>query len=751
MVEFYTFMYEPIFRFMNHLAMYRIQIISIVFMRCYLMPLAGQELQQVWADEFEGSVINEKYWSYDIGPTNDNIHYYTDRPENAQIVSGVLQIRALEESYEGYNYTSAHLSTKKALAWKYGRFEAHIRLPGSKGFVPAFWMLPVDNRYGWWPYSGEIDIMEHPSNEVVNIYGTVHTEAYNLFSGSGPPQGDHIAVEDAEDAFHLYAVEWSPAKIDFFVDDQLYYTYTNDGGSTDTWPFNHPFYLILNVSVGGGWVGDPDETSVFPAVMEVDYVRVYQFPGDMALSGSDFSTPDAGIQRYFAPRLEGADFTWSLPNRAEIVSGQGTSELEVDWDIFGGFIELESATGILQYPVEITNNLLKNGSLENGVKYWNGLVRYPVQGDFTLSSYDQADGEYSVFVDVSSPGDNPWDVQLSQEDILLESSRMYTVSFNAKAPSGNGQISAALIHPDNFSVFTQQSFTLTGEWSSYSFDFTASATTNALFNIDMGDHAGSYYFDSFALIPAGIESPNQVRNADFSQEDEDWTFTSYSPAVASGEAFEGEYYATITNPGDYLWDVNLSQGGLKAEQDFLYTVSFDARASGSRKISSFIARNSDPWTVYSGEGEFLLSTRRHTFSYSFTMESGTDNDARIGFDMGEDPGTVVIDNVFLSKGGENTAINPISRDYIGTDYAFSITPNPFTESTSIAFRLEVKNHVKIEVYDMLGNRLDVIQDCQLPAGDHHIHWNAGNTREGLFVICLTVGGRQYANKVWLRK
>ncbi len=315
--------------------------------------LTAQNLQLVWADEFEGTTIDPSIWQYESGPSNDNVQFYTDRTQNAKLLDGKLQIIALKESYQGYEYTSAHIRTEQAQSWRYGRMEASIKLPGTPGFVPAFWMLPVDQMYGWWPYSGEIDIMEHPTNEISKIYGTVHTETYNLFAGPLPPGGSTIDVPDAESAFHLYAIEWTPEKIDFFVDDQKYYSFENDHGSTATWPFNQPFYIILNLAVGGGWVGTPGESTVFPAIMEVDYVRVYQDLNDMEIQGSEFVTYNTEDVSYSLGEIEGASYLWSVPGGAEITSGQGSPQITVNWGLFGGNVEAVITT---DHGLHLKNN-----------------------------------------------------------------------------------------------------------------------------------------------------------------------------------------------------------------------------------------------------------------------------------------------------------------------------------------------------------------------------------------------------------
>ncbi|HEX9971709.1 MAG TPA: glycoside hydrolase family 16 protein, partial [bacterium] len=196
-----------------------IAVYCLLFLTINTAALKAQNRQLVWADEFNETTIDRSLWSFGKGPGNDNVHYYTDRPQNARIESGILRIIALEESYEGFNYTSALLNTKNSVNWRYGRIEARIKQPGTNGFVPAFWMMPVNDQYGWWPMSGEIDIMEHPTNSVDKIFCGVHFGVYDPITGS-ESRGTNIQVPDAEAAFHIYAIEWTPDKIDFYIDNR---------------------------------------------------------------------------------------------------------------------------------------------------------------------------------------------------------------------------------------------------------------------------------------------------------------------------------------------------------------------------------------------------------------------------------------------------------------------------------------------------------------------------------------------------
>lgn len=239
----------------------------------------------VWSDEFnyEGLPDSTK-WNYDTGDGcpdlcgwgNNELQYYTaDRLKNTRVEDGSLIIEAHKETYGNRHYTSARLLTRDRQAWKYGRFEIKAKLPSGNGTWPAIWMLPEDWEYGGWPASGEIDIMEHVGHEPHRIYATVHTEAYNHLKGT--QDTDTLRVEDAEQEFHNYAMEWTPETIAWYVDGKLYSEFQNEEKSYKEWPFDQPFHLILNIAVGGNWGGAQgvDET-IWPQNMIVDYVRVYQ-------------------------------------------------------------------------------------------------------------------------------------------------------------------------------------------------------------------------------------------------------------------------------------------------------------------------------------------------------------------------------------------------------------------------------------------------------------------------------------------
>lgn len=268
---------------------------------------AGWKL--VWSDEFNAAKVDPAKWAFErgsflkTGPDswqpgwgNGELEFYTNRPENVFVRDGMLHIRAIRERYKGSQYTSARLKTQGHFSKKYGRFEFRAKLPVGKGVWPAIWFLPEAPKYGGWAASGEIDLMEARGQEPQKVLGTLHYGSQwpaNTHTGEDYTLPNHGSTAD----FHIYALEWDPGEIRWYVDDHLYETQRFWWSCSDTdgpkgveptneselnpWPapFDQPFYIVMNVAVGGQFLGSPDAGTKFPVEMLVDYVRVYDRAG----------------------------------------------------------------------------------------------------------------------------------------------------------------------------------------------------------------------------------------------------------------------------------------------------------------------------------------------------------------------------------------------------------------------------------------------------------------------------------------
>lgn len=280
----------PIFSVTNSLLPFRILvcILPLWITASCLFPKAGMKSHQgrtlVWADEFDYKGLPDSTrWGYDVGDGcpklcgwgNNEWQYYTaNRSENARVENGHLVIEAHKENIQTREYSSARLISKYKGDWTYGRIEISARLPKGKGVWPGIWMLPTDCKYGGWPESGEIDIMEHVGYEPDSIFGTVHTKSFNHIIGT--QKSGSIASSTLIADFHQYGIEWDSQKIAFLFDGKPYHTFKNTQKSHEDWPFDQRFHLLFNLAVGGNWGGKMGvDTSIWPQRMEIDWVRVY--------------------------------------------------------------------------------------------------------------------------------------------------------------------------------------------------------------------------------------------------------------------------------------------------------------------------------------------------------------------------------------------------------------------------------------------------------------------------------------------
>jgi beta-glucanase (GH16 family) len=278
--------------------------------------------QLVWSDEFEqpdGAAPNLSSWTYDLGGNgwgNQELQTYTARRENSYIADGHLVIEAREERHRGTDgitrdYTSARLKTQGRRTWTYGRVEARMQLTEGQGIWPAFWMLGANFPAVGWPDCGEIDIMEQLGHERNTVYGGLHGPDYS----GGDNVGGEISLRAGPPlswSFHLYAVEWEPERIRWSVDNNVFLEVTPDDLPRPAdWVFDHSFFIIMNVAVGGLWPGAPDDSTSFPQRLQVDYVRVYrrlaQPPPVLSITERQGAVETSWPQSFPHARLQRAD------------------------------------------------------------------------------------------------------------------------------------------------------------------------------------------------------------------------------------------------------------------------------------------------------------------------------------------------------------------------------------------------------------------------------------------------------------
>lgn len=466
-------------------------------------PISSQCWVQVFADEFSGTSLDLSKWEPQIGGGgwgNNELQYYTARPENIQVGSGSLKIIALDEDYLGSNYTSARLRTKGLADFAFGKMEARLKLPPGQGLWPAFWMLPSETYYGTWPAGGEIDIMEYLGHQTSTSYSTIHAAPPLTSSGTTYvlPSGNFV------DDFHLFRAEWEPNVLRFYVDGVLISTKNPASVAPAPWRFDRIFHLLLNLAVGGNWPGPPDANTVFPAIVEADWVRIYQQNSDLAITGEDLVEPGRTGVLYKIPSV-GSVYFWTVPAGASIASGQGTSQISVNWGATTGPVSCQitttCGTTTRSRTVTVSPNLLHNPGFENELHDWiTGANSGGAATWQNVSNNNPPGGTSSMCATVTALGPDPWNVQFFQPTPNVLTGQQYTCSMMAKADATNRPVTVTLWRPS--ASFGQHTFSVGTAWQSYSFNFTpvfAPPAGAMQLNFDIGSQLGEYCFDQISL------------------------------------------------------------------------------------------------------------------------------------------------------------------------------------------------------------------------------------------------------------
>ncbi len=517
-----------------------------------LLFILNQSIAQcpelVWSDEFDGEVLDLENWTHQIGDGcpnlcgwgNNELQYY--QSNNASVSDGTLKITAKQESVGGKSYTSSRLRSLGKADFTYGRMEARIKLPTGKGLWPAFWMLSTSEPYGGWPQSGEIDIMELVGDQPEVVHGTIH---YGPEWPQNKSTGEEFRINQGifNDDFHLFSIEWDPGEIRWYVDNYLFSTKSRNNVLPDRWPFDHDFHFLLNVAVGGNWPGNPDASTSFPQVMEVDFVRVYdltEFPhfvGDRLVEHKAEGVP------YRVDNVpEDASIEWTVPEGATIVSGQGTASVEVNWGELGGNIiaEVSSACFNSEYTlnVNVSPAFQKSRSLENFDEealvvetYSDGMlseINNPAPNDINASEIvgrygRNAETIFDVIVYSGNPITNASDFINGEKKLFVDVLTDATIGTEILLQLEN-QFRAGSDFPSGRNSRFQAFTTKQNEWERIEFAFLDQPDRNTsntsidqlVFLFAPNTQTGNtYHFDNFDIYEPQIVVSNIDQNIDF--------------------------------------------------------------------------------------------------------------------------------------------------------------------------------------------------------------------------------------------
>lgn len=600
----------------------------------------------VWKEEFGGSKLDSKFWTPQIGNGfmsgneyipgwgNNELEYYTDRPENLRVENGELVITARKENYTGqagsatatFPWTSARIRTAGKFSRAYGKFEIRAKFPKGKGLWPAIWMLPEEpSPYGTWAASGEIDIAEGWGSKPGQVAQTLHYGGVwpsNVYSGSTVdyPNGGTM------DQWHVYSVEWTPGKIQWFIDGQLTSTKTAwwsakgqpPTGDDDLYPwpapFDRPFHLLLNLAVGGHFDGAPDATTPEQAEMRVDYVRVYSHPDEGRDPG-----PRPDMRYPWTPAVA----------RPALEDGNLVYNGSFDW-------------------ADSDPRVTADASHLDGVArsaYW---TLFKSDGDATLTN-DTANGN-ALKVDVTNAGSVKYAVQVRQDGLNVEAGKKYEVSFEAWAAAPRDLMVKVGGGPDRgYAAYSGEQMVglgTTRERQTLTFDMKATTDAAARLEFNLGQAGtGPVWIDNVVVksigVAAGARPPaadgNLLYNAGFTGDSPAHPGIAGVPGTAYWSTWENgtSGLSTRVSGGEITldvahvdpannWHVQLNQTDVPLVAGQKYTLTFTGKASSARTVGVVIGENGGSYARYLNETAALTPTAT---GYTYTFTSPVTNPA----------------------------------------------------------------------------------------------------------------------------
>lgn len=640
------------------------------------------EWELVFIDEFDGTEINMDNWSFDHpenGRYNGEIQSYTD--ENAWVEDGKLIIEARDEQFtepdgEVYDYTSSKLITKGKQSWTYGKIEVNAKMPEGQGMWPAIWMMPEDEPfYGTWPVGGEIDIMEMIGHEPDRVHGNIH---YGDPKGEDPktyylPEGESFA-----DSFHLYTLEWEPGEIRWYIDGELYHTANNwhskHPSNADDFaypaPFDQDFFLILNISVGGGWPGNPDESTSFPQQMLVDYVKVYQKDEYPVREKPEQSEEDSEGRE----PLEDGNYIYNGNFNSDKAEIQGIPNVpNTDYWTFGtdggGSANLHVENDVLHLGI------INGGNVSHGVQLFQSPVRLEQGARYKASFKAKAEREREIKVKIGGGSDRGWSDYADKSPIILSE-----------------------------------------DWKDYEFEFVMPerTDTHGRFEFNLGLNDADVWLSEIRLEmleegPPATEPENNPRptlpngnyiyNGTFDQGLDRFSFWEFkvndsakAEKYIGSKVNERRLEALINHGGEKPDSVQVVQPNVNLSQGNSYQLSFDASAEITRNIQvSLVSSNGN---IVANES-IELDNETREYILDFDVNVVTDNDVELQFNLGGEDTDVCIDNVHVGRVLESDGIEGnLIRNGI-----FDSLMHWTTEMNHSAAKFRVDDHFNVNITD----------------------------------------------------
>ncbi|KAA8783568.1 family 16 glycosylhydrolase [Paenibacillus amylolyticus] len=612
--------------------------------------IPDEHWEMVWNDEFNAPSVDASKWTVQDTELvyNNELQYYS--PNNTRIVKdgnrNVLQIEAKREQKGSKNYTSGKLITKEKGDWTYGKVVVRAKLPIQQGMWPAIWMMPTDEaHYGGWPASGEIDIMEliGGKNKDHEIYSTIHYDSKKADGSHGHDQGKFTLPqgESFADDYHDFQVEWLPGMIRFYVDGKLHHQINNwqttAAGQPESYtfpaPFDRPFYLILNLAVGGDWPGSPENDFVSEK-MNVDFVRVYSYKN--MDQWPDVTSSPIEPEKQRAPQADGNQIY-----NEKFIQGVDTTGVPADW------------------------NFITNAGGEGKVE----VVE------------DEAKGK-AAKVTISKAGTETYSVQLTQMPMYIKKDKKYKVEFDAKASANRVIRSKVTQFEKSWTNYSEEkAFSVTTDWQPYEYEFNMrnGSDNNARFEFNLGLNEGEVSVTNVRLTEIGEADPlpverkalpdgNYVFNGTFDQGKQRlgfWNTEIQSGAEAQVSVnnflkfpiMERQLVVDVKKTNGQPAQVAVTQPGMKLEGNTTYGFSFDAKADTTGVMDIGLSTE-EGHNVQMNQGQQIqIGSEMKTYTGEIVIGEGAATaTSELKLLFGGSTGKLYVDNVRLTKRGKPVAI-----------------------------------------------------------------------------------------------